>query len=57
MKNKIKIKRYEAYTDAMNRHFVYDNKLQCTFGRYKTKSAAIKEAKEMNECENIDNNN
>ena len=40
--------RYEAYTDVMGRHFVYDNKLSCTFSRYKTKAQAIKEAREMN---------
>ena len=47
--------RYEAYTDVMGRHFVYDNKLSCTFSRYKTKAQAIKEAREMNSCDQEDN--
>jgi hypothetical protein len=47
--------RYEAYTDCGGRHFVIDNKLHVTCGRCKTRAAAMKEAREMNECDRADN--
>ena len=43
------VKRFEAYTDSGKRHFVYDNKLQCQCGRYKTLAIARQTAKVMNE--------